>query len=103
MPEIATVILVSGILLLLGIVSNKLSARIGVPVLLLFLVVGMLAGSEGIGGIDFEDYSLANAIGTVALCLILFDSDDFMIPTMVAILGFLTVCRKPIEKAGGLA
>jgi cell volume regulation protein A len=51
MPEIATVILVSGILLLLGIASNKLSARIGVPVLLLFLVVGMLAGSEGIGRI----------------------------------------------------
>lgn len=73
MPEIATVILVSGILLLLGIVSNKLSARIGVPVLLMFLVVGMLAGSEGIGRIEFEDYSLANAIGTVALCLILFD------------------------------
>lgn len=53
--------------------SHKLAARIGVPVLLLFLVVGMLAGSEGIGRIEFEDYSLANAIGTVALCLILFD------------------------------
>lgn len=73
MPDIATVILISGILLLLGIVSNKLSARIGIPVLLLFLAVGMLAGSEGIGRIDFEDYSLASAIGTVALCLILFD------------------------------
>jgi cell volume regulation protein A len=73
MPEIATVILGSGVLLLLGIVSHKLSARIGVPVLLLFLVVGMLAGSEGIGRIEFEDYSLASAIGTVALCLILFD------------------------------
>lgn len=42
-------------------------------------------------------------LGCALLCLILFDSDDFMIPTMVAILGFLTVCRKPIEKAGGLA
>ena len=73
MLEIETVILISGILLLLGIVSNKLSARIGVPVLLLFLVVGMLAGSEGIGRIEFENYSLGNAIGTVVLCLILFD------------------------------
>ncbi len=73
MPDIATLILASGILLLLGIASNKLSTRIGVPVLLLFLLVGMLAGSEGVGGIDFEDYSLANAIGTIALCLILFD------------------------------
>jgi len=73
MLDVATVILISGILLLLAIVSNKLSARIGVPVLLLFLVVGMLAGSEGIGRIEFEDYSMASAIGTVALCLILFD------------------------------
>lgn len=73
MLNIETVILITGILLLLGIASNKLSARIGVPVLLLFLVVGMLAGSEGIGRIEFEDYSLANSIGTVALCLILFD------------------------------
>ena len=45
----------------------------GVPVLFLFLVIGMLAGSEGIGGIEFEDYSLAYAIGTIALCVILFD------------------------------
>ncbi|MFT3985854.1 MAG: AzlC family ABC transporter permease, partial [Lachnospiraceae bacterium] len=42
-------------------------------------------------------------IGCALLCLILFDSEDFMIPTMVAILGFLTVCRKPIEKGGGAA
>ena len=73
MPDIATAILVSAVLLLLGVASSKLSARIGVPVLLLFLIVGMLAGSEGIGRIEFEDYSLASAIGTVALCLILFD------------------------------
>jgi cell volume regulation protein A len=43
------------------------------PVLVMFLGLGMLAGSEGIGGIAFEDYSLAYAIGTVALALILFD------------------------------
>ncbi|QDS94753.1 K(+)/H(+) antiporter NhaP [Roseimaritima multifibrata] len=73
MPTIETLILLTGVLLLLGIVSNKFSARLGVPVLFLFLVVGMLAGSEGIGGIEFEDYSLANGIGTIALCLILFD------------------------------
>jgi cell volume regulation protein A len=73
MLSIDSVILITGILLLLGIASNKFSARMGVPVLFLFLVVGMLAGSEGIGGIEFEDYSLANAIGTIALCVILFD------------------------------
>jgi len=68
-----TLILLTGLLLLLGIASSKFSARLGVPVLVLFLAVGMLAGSEGIGGIDFEDYRLAHAIGTVSLALILFD------------------------------
>src|SRR5690606_32033037 len=48
-------------------------ARFGVPVLVLFLALGMLAGSEGIGGIHFENYELAHAIGTLALALILFD------------------------------
>ncbi|QDV27653.1 potassium/proton antiporter [Aureliella helgolandensis] len=73
MLSIETLILITGVLLLLGIASNKFSARLGVPVLFVFLVVGMLAGSEGIGGIEFENYSLAYGIGTVALCLILFD------------------------------
>ena len=71
--SVESLILFTGILLLLGIASNKFSTRMGVPVLFLFLVVGMLAGSEGIGGIEFEDYSAANTIGTIALCLILFD------------------------------
>lgn len=66
-------LLVAGILLLLGIASSKFSARVGVPVLVLFLGVGMLAGSEGVGGIDFENYTLAHGIGTAALALILFD------------------------------
>ncbi|HNQ74385.1 MAG TPA: potassium/proton antiporter [Verrucomicrobiota bacterium] len=68
-----TLILVAGVLILLGIVSSKLSSRLGLPVLVLFLLVGILAGSEGIGGIDFEDYRLAHAIGTLALVIILFD------------------------------
>lgn len=66
-------LLLSGVLLLLGIASSKFSARLGMPVLVLFLGVGMLAGSEGVGGIDFEDYQLANTVGSVALALILFD------------------------------
>ncbi len=68
-----TILFFTGILLLIGIASSKFSARIGMPVLVLFLVVGMLAGSEGLGGIDFENYSLANSIGSIALALILFD------------------------------
>ncbi len=66
-------VLVTGLLLLLGIVSSKFSSRVGVPVLVLFLLLGMLAGSEGIGGIPFENYTLAHGIGTIALVLILFD------------------------------
>ena len=66
-------ILLTGVMLLLGIASSKLSARLGLPVLVLFLALGMLAGSEGVGGIEFEDYSTAHAIGTLALAMILFD------------------------------
>ena len=68
-----TIVLVTGVVLLLGIASSKLSARLGMPVLVLFLLVGMFAGSEGIGGIDFENYRLAHAVGSVALAIILFD------------------------------
>ena len=64
-------LLVGSILLLVSIVASK-SNRFGVPALLLFLIVGILAGSEGIGGIYFEDAQLAKFIGLVALILILF-------------------------------
>jgi potassium/hydrogen antiporter len=67
------ILLIGGILLLIGIVSSKFATRLGLPVLVLFLAVGMLAGEEGIGGIAFENYPLAHGIGTVALGLILFD------------------------------
>lgn len=70
---INVIILVTGILVALGVASSKLSARLGVPVLVLFLLLGMLAGSEGIGRIKFESYELAYAIGTIALAMILFD------------------------------
>jgi hypothetical protein len=67
------ILLVGGVLLLIGIVSSKFATRLGLPVLVLFIVVGMLAGEEGIGGIAFENYALAHGIGTVALGVILFD------------------------------
>jgi len=73
MPDVNTLIFASGVLILLGIGSSKFSARLGMPVLVLFLGVGMLAGSEGIGGLVFDDYSLANGIASLALALILFD------------------------------
>jgi cell volume regulation protein A len=63
----------AGVLLVVATLLSPLSHRLGIPVLLAILGVGMLAGSEGIGGIPFEDYRLAFRVGTVALVLILFD------------------------------
>src|SRR5690606_34801450 len=66
-------ILLAAILILFGILSSKLSARLGLPVLVLFLITGMLAGENGIGGIAFQNPVSAHALGTLALALILFD------------------------------
>ncbi len=62
----------AGVLLLAGIIASKAANKLGVPALLLFLVVGMLAGSEGIGGIEFDNPMQAKLIGDLALTLILF-------------------------------
>src|SRR5829696_1243817 len=69
----AELILIAGGLLAIGIVGALLADRIRIPGLLLFLGLGMLAGSEGIGGIEFEDAELARTLGTIALVLILFE------------------------------
>ncbi|HEY9043168.1 MAG TPA: potassium/proton antiporter [Rheinheimera sp.] len=66
-------ILLAAVLILFGILSSKLSARLGLPMLVLFLLVGMLAGEEGIGRIAFDNPQAAHALGTLALALILFD------------------------------
>lgn len=65
-------ILIGSALILLSIAIAKLSDNIGVPTLILFLGVGMLAGSEGLGGIYFDNASLAQSIGIIALIFILF-------------------------------
>jgi cell volume regulation protein A len=66
------IILVGSILLIASIIANKASYKIGIPTLILFLVVGMLAGSEGLGGIHFDDPYVAQLLGVVALNFILF-------------------------------
>ena len=72
--EIANhLILVAGLLFILSILASVLSPRLGVPVLLVFLIIGMLAGEDGPGGLDFHDFSLANLAGTAALAVVLFD------------------------------
>jgi cell volume regulation protein A len=65
-------LLISSILLLLSILAWKVSSRLGIPALLLFLGIGMLAGSDGPGGIYFDDAFVAQSIGVVALAFILF-------------------------------
>ncbi|MFL5578335.1 MAG: potassium/proton antiporter [Gemmatimonadaceae bacterium] len=62
-----------GVLLAVSALFSRASQRVGVPLALVFLGIGVLAGSEGIGGIPFDDYRLAFRLGTVALTLILFD------------------------------
>jgi cell volume regulation protein A len=69
---IENILLVGSILLFISIVVGKTSYRFGVPTLLLFLVIGMLAGSDGIGGIHFDDPKIAQFIGIVSLNFILF-------------------------------
>jgi cell volume regulation protein A len=69
----AELILIAGALLAAGILGALLADRVRIPGLLLFLGLGMLAGSEGIGGIEFNDTELARTLGTIALVLILFE------------------------------
>jgi potassium/hydrogen antiporter len=61
-----------GILLLGCVLASKASAKLGVPALLLFIFLGMLAGSDGPGGLHFEDYTFAMQLGQVALAFIIF-------------------------------
>lgn len=72
MIAIEYILLVISILLVFSILASKASGWLGIPALLLFLLVGMLAGSEGPGGIYFDNPWLAQATGTVALVFILF-------------------------------
>jgi potassium/hydrogen antiporter len=69
----ADLILIAGALLAAGILGALLADRVRIPGLLLFLGLGMLAGSEGIGGIEFDNTELARTLGTIALVLILFE------------------------------
>jgi potassium/hydrogen antiporter len=66
-------ILLGSALVLLSIFAGVFSARLGAPLLLVFLGLGMLAGEEGPGGIVFRDFHAAYLIGSVSLAIILFD------------------------------
>ncbi|ERS89992.1 potassium/proton antiporter [Halomonas sp. PBN3] len=73
MDVINTLFILSGLLIALSVLGSRLSSLVGLPLLLIFLGLGMLAGEEGILGIEFDNYSLAFVIGHLALAMILLD------------------------------
>jgi cell volume regulation protein A len=72
MPSVDHILLAAALLLLLSVIASKTSGRSGVPALIFFLLIGMLAGSEGPGGVEFDDPWLAQSLGVIALAFILF-------------------------------
>lgn len=70
--EAGNLLLIGSVLLLVSIVAGKTTSKLGVPTLIFFLIVGILAGSEGIGGIHFDNISVAQFVGITALNFILF-------------------------------
>lgn len=73
MDAVNLTILVAGALFFSSIVATLISARLGAPLLLIFLVIGMLAGEDGLLGIKFSNPDVALLIGSIALVIILFD------------------------------
>ncbi|MEJ5167849.1 MAG: cation:proton antiporter, partial [Arcobacteraceae bacterium] len=72
MDNIELYLLIISFLMLLSVLSSKLSDKFGIPALFIFLGLGMLAGSDGILGIHFDNAELAQSVGTLALIFILF-------------------------------
>jgi cell volume regulation protein A len=69
----AILLVVFGALVAFSVLFSRTIDRLGIPIVLLFIVLGMVGGSEGLGGLEFSNYGLAVRLGTIALVLILFD------------------------------
>jgi potassium/hydrogen antiporter len=101
-------ILVAGLLLTAGLLASLMAGRVRLPSLVLFLGVGMLVGSDGLGWIPFEDYHLAELIGVIALALILFEGGlttgwDGIRPVLRASLSLALVGTLLTAAIGGAA
>lgn len=70
--SIEVILLISSVLLFLSVIASKATGVLGVPTLVAFLFVGMLAGSDGPGGLYYDNPMQAQALGFVALAFILF-------------------------------
>uniref|UniRef100_A0A486XTP9 Cell volume regulation protein A n=1 Tax=Rheinheimera sp. BAL341 TaxID=1708203 RepID=A0A486XTP9_9GAMM len=102
MDGINLAILIGGFLFVISIIATLISARLGAPMLLIFLIIGMLAGEEGIVGIQFDNPQVAFLIGSIALVIILFDGGMRTHPqrfrvalapaSMLATLGVVLTC-----------
>ena len=73
LDSVSLAILLGAVLVMAGILSSLLALRFGAPLLLVFLIIGMLAGDAGPGGLAFDDVRTTYLVGSVALALILFD------------------------------
>ncbi len=73
LDSVSLSILFGAVLVLAGILSSLVALRFGAPLLLIFLLLGMLAGESGPGGMRFDDVRLTYLVGSIALALILFD------------------------------
>jgi cell volume regulation protein A len=82
--------LVGSLVLIISVFASKATSRFGVPILLIFIGIGMLLGSDGPGRIHFNDYATTNLLGTLALIFILFAGGLSSLPGVL----------KPIWKEG---
>ena len=73
LDQVSIAILLGAALVMAGILSSLLALRFGAPLLLVFLLIGVMAGDAGPGQIEFSDLRSTYLVGSVALALILFD------------------------------